>query len=298
MRSGRLEDMVVFAQVFERSSLTRAARALGSTRSAVSKSIARLEDHLGTRLLQRTTRQLSATAAGHAYYLHCARIVAEVKCAERTASELRARPKGLLRVNCALSLGILLAPALPRFALRYPEVTLQLELSESLVDLVGAAIDVGVRLGRLPDSNLVGRKLASYRRLVCASPAYLAARGTPRTPADLADHNCLTRVGHDRWGFRAGRREEPVRVAGSYRADTPELLRQAALAGLGVTLLPSFLLEADLRAGRLAVVLERFESPPAAIFAVYPHQQHLSPNARAFVDFLVEEIAAAIGGET
>lgn len=292
LRPLRLEDMVVFARVFEAGSLTRAARALGSTRSAVSKAVARLEDHLGTRLLQRTTRQLSATAAGHACYLHCARVVAEIECAERTASELRARPRGKLRVSCALSLGILLAPALPRFTARHPEVALELELSESLVDLVRAGIDVGVRLGSLPDSSLVGRKLASYRRMVCASPAYLAAHRAPRVPADLGRHNCLLRIGHDQWRFRAGRRPASIAVRGNYHADTPELLRQAALAGNGVTLLPSFLIAGDLAAGRLRPLLERYELEPAAIYAVYPHQRHLSPNVRVFVDFLIEAIAA------
>src|SRR5207249_5051720 len=130
-----------------------------------------LEEHMGTRLLQRTTRKLSATGAGHACYLHCARIVEEVELCERTAGELRARPKGTLRVSCELSLGMLLAPLLPRFSTRYPDVALEMELSESVVDLIGAGIDVGVRLGQLPESSLMGRKLASYRRLVCASPA-------------------------------------------------------------------------------------------------------------------------------
>jgi DNA-binding transcriptional LysR family regulator len=285
--------MLVFARVFEAGSLTRAAKTLGSTRSAVSKSIARLEDHMGTRLLHRTTRQLSATAAGHACYLHCSRIAAEVECAERTASELRARPKGALRVSCALSLGMLLAPEFPRFTTRYPEVSLELELSETVVDLVSGGIDVGVRLGQLPDSSLVGRKLASYRRMVCASPAYLAKHAAPKAPAELARHNCIMRIGHDQWRFRDGKNgSAAVRVSGNYHAATPELLRQAALAGIGVTMLPGFLITGDLAAGRLQPLLERHELPPSCIYAVYPHQRHLSPNVRAFVDFLVEAIAA------
>lgn len=293
-RAGRVEDMLVFARVFESGSLTRAARALGATRSAVSKSIARLEEHLGTRLLQRTTRQLSPTAAGHACYLHCARIAAEIECAERTASELRARPRGPLRVSCALSLGMLLAPSLPRFPARHPEVSLDLELSDSVIDLVREGVDVGVRLGRLADSSLVGRKLASYRRIVCASPSYLARHRAPRTPKELSRHNCILRRGHDQWRLGAGRHELAVAVRGNYHADTPELLRQAALAGLGVTMVPSFTIADDLAGGRLVVLLERHEPPPGFIYAVYPHQRHLSPNVRAFVDFLVEELEGAI----
>ncbi len=293
-RASRIEDMAIFARVVEAGSLSRAARKLGATRSAVSKSIARLEDHLGTRLLHRTTRELSPTAAGHACYVHCARIVAEVDCAERTASELRARPHGTLRVSCALSLGILLAPSLPRFTDRYPKVSLFFELSEALVDLVRGGIDVGVRLGRLPDSSLVGRRLATYRRLVCASPEYLARHRAPSRPADLAHHNCLLRIGTGDWRFRDGTQEKSVAVRGNYHADTPELLRQAALAGLGITFLPGFLVADDLAAGRLVPLLERFEQEPGSILAVYPHQHYLSPNVRAFVDFLVEAIAPLV----
>ncbi len=290
-RTGRLEDMIVFARVFESGSLTRAAKALGTTRSAVSKALARLEDHMGTRLLHRTTRQLGATAAGHACYVHCARIAAEVECAEQTASELRAKPRGTLRVNCALSLGLLLAPVLPQFTTRYPAVCLEFELDESLVDLVRAGVDVGVRLGQMPDSSLVGRKLASYRRMVCASPAYLAKNKAPKTPADLARHNCLTRIGHDQWRFGSAL----VQVRGNFRADTPEVLRQAALAGAGITLLPGFITAGDVAEGRLLPLLEPYEPDESFVYAVYPHQRYLSPNVRAFVDFLVDAIASVVG---
>src|SRR5262249_52271314 len=153
--------------------------------------------HLGARLLQRTTRELSATAAGQALYVHCARIAAEVESAETAVRDLRGDPRGPLRATCALSLGILLAPSFPRFTARYPAVSLDLELTENVVDLVRAGIDVGVRLGTLADSSVVARKLASYRRVVCATPAYLARRGVPHTPDDLAEHDCLLRLGHD-----------------------------------------------------------------------------------------------------
>lgn len=161
-RASRIEAMVVFARVVEAGSLTRAAKALGTTRSAVSKSIARLELHLGTRLLQRTTRELSVTAAGHACYVHCARIATEVESAERAAGELRATPHGVLRVSCSSSLGILLGPSFPAFLALYPELVFELGLSESLIELVREGIDVGIRLGPMQDSTLVARKLAAH----------------------------------------------------------------------------------------------------------------------------------------
>jgi DNA-binding transcriptional LysR family regulator len=280
----RLDDMLVFARVIEAGNLTEAARQLGSTRSAVSKAVARLEKHLATRLLHRTTRELSATAAGHACYAHAARIAAELDATERTASELRDAPHGKLRVSCSGSLGLMLAPAIPKFCTTYPAVALELRLSEDVVDLVRDGVDVGIRLGKLEDSTLVARKLASYRRVICASPAYLADHGTPRAPKELAKHTCVLRIGHDQW--KLGR--EAVRVHGNYFADTPELVRHAALAGLGLVLLPSFVVETDLAAGRLVEVLAAQMTEQFAIYAVYPNQRYLAPNVRAFIDFLVD----------
>jgi len=287
-----LEDMVVFARVVDAGSLTGAAKVLGSTRSAVSKAVARLEDHLGARLLNRTTRNLSVTSAGQACYAHCSRIAVEAKFAEQAASELSEAPHGRLRVSCSLALGMMLSSQLPVFAARYPELSFELSLSEGVVDLVRDGVDVAVRLGRLPDSSLVARKLASYRRLLVASPSYLSRAPAPRTAAELFQHNCLTRIGQSVWKF--GR--QSVRVHGNYATDTPELLRQAALAGAGITLLPSFLIAADLAAGRLVTVLDVL-AEPAAIFALYPHAKHLPPNVRVFVDFIARALSPLPEGE-
>lgn len=281
----RIDDMLVFARVLEAGTFSEAAKQLGATRSAISKAVARLERHLGTRLLHRTTRELSATAAGEACYAHCARIAGEVDAAERVASELRKAPAGRLRVSCSVGLGVLLAPAFPRFCAEHPGVELSLSLSEEVVDLVRAGIDVGVRLGKLDDSSLIARNLASYRRVICASPAYLAARGTPRKATDLARHACVRRLGHDQWLVG----DTSVRVAGAYRADTAELVRHAGLAGMGLVLLPSFIVADDLAAGRLVEVL-----PSATLFhicAVYPNQRYLAPSVRAFIDFMVRTLA-------
>ena len=279
---------MVFARVVDAGSLTRAAKALGSTRSAISKSLARLEDHLGTRLLHRTTRHLNVTTAGHACYARCVRIVAEVTAAEHEARELGTTVHGTLRASCSLSLGWLLAPQIPAFVARHPKLSLEVGLSESMIDLVREGVDVGIRLGRMPDSSLVARKLAPYRRVICASPTYLAKRSAPRTPPDLARHDCVLRIGHDHWQFRDG---VSVRVHGSYRADTPELLRQGALAGLGIAMLPSFLVTTDLAKGRLVAMLDDQIGDRAAIYAVYPPHRQLAPNLRAFLDFLVEALA-------
>jgi len=294
-RTGRAEDMITFARVVEAGSLTRAAKSLGTTRSAVSKSITRLEDRLGTRLLHRTTRSLGATTAGQACYAHCARVASEVEEAERVASELRATPKGLLRVTCAVSVGMQLAPVLPKFVAKHRAVALDVEMSDQVVDLVRAGIDVGVRLGRLDDSSVVARKLASYRRVVCASPSYLARHGTPRTPVDLAKHECIARVPPQPWHFHVRKKPIAVHPKGRYRADTPEMLRQAALEGVGVTMLPSFVVNDDVAARRLEVLLDAFELEPLAIYAVYAHARHLSPNVRAFVDFLVDAARDVFG---
>jgi len=284
--------MVVFARVVETGNLTRAAETLGSTRSAVSKAIARLEDHLGSRVLHRTTRELSVTAAGRACYPHCARIAAEADGAERAASELRASPHGRLRVTCALSLGMLLAPQIAQFCVLYPDISLELALTESVVDLVRDGIDIGVRLGKLADSSLVARKIAPYRRVVCASPEYLAKQPRPRDPTELVRHVCIFRIGHDQWRFRIEGRAVSVQVHGNYQADTPEPIRQAALAGLGIAMLPSFAITRDLADGLLVPILEQYALGQAAIYAVYPNQRHLSATARAFIHFLVDAVAS------
>ena len=212
--------------------------------------------------------------------------------AEHEARELGTTVRGTLRASCAVSLGWLLAPKIPVFVARHPKLSFELGLSESLIDLVREGIDVGIRLGRMPDSSLVARKLAPYRRMICASPSYLAKRSAPRSPHELTRHACVARIGHDHWQFRDG---VSVRVHGSYRADTPELLRQGALAGLGITMLPSFLVTADLASGRLVSMLDDQVGERAAIYAVYPHNRQLAPNVRAFLDFLVEALAPLAG---
>jgi DNA-binding transcriptional LysR family regulator len=285
--SSRLDDMLVFARVVDTGSLSKAAKALGTTRSAVSKAIARLEGRLGTRLLHRTTRELGVTTAGRAFHDHCTRIAAEVEAAERIGQQVRTAPSGKLRVACSTAVGTWVAPAVPSFLIRFPAVALELALSEAMVDLVRDGVDIGIRLGHQPDSSLVARKLASYRPMIVASPIYLASRGTPTKPEDLAQHNCLVRIAHEHWKIGRGR----IEVAGNYRTDATETLRHAARAGLGIAMLPSYVVATDLHEGRLVEVLAPLMTERLSIYAVYPNQRHLPAAVHAFVGFLAEALS-------
>jgi DNA-binding transcriptional LysR family regulator len=288
----KLTSMAVFAHVVEANSFTAAAAQLGMSRSAVSKAIAGLEDRLGARLLNRTTRRLALTEVGQAFYERCARIVAEAEDAELAVSTLQTAPRGTLRLNAPVSFGSLhLAPVLPDFLLRHPEVRVDITLTDRVVDLIDEGYDLAVRIGTLRDSSLIARRLADTRLLVCAAPAYWDRRGRPDAPQALSTHSCLTYAyqhNPNEWPFVGPDGRITVRVAGPMHANNGDLTIAAARAGLGVTVAPSFLCGPDLAAGRLEAVLTDWTPPPYGIHAVYPHARHLSAKVRAFVDFLVE----------
>ncbi|WP_119458837.1 LysR family transcriptional regulator [Rhodospirillaceae bacterium SYSU D60014] len=288
----RLNAMQAFARVAELGSFSAAARQLGLAKSVVSKLVMGLENHLGARLLNRTTRRLSLTEAGVTYYEACARILGAVEEADLSVSRLQAIPRGRLKVNASMSFGFLhLAPAIPDFLARYPELQIDLTLNDRFVDLVDGGYDVAVRIGALADSSLIARKLAPARRIVCGSPDYFARHGVPQLPEDLADHNCLGysyQVSGNEWPFRGPEREHRVKVSGSFEVNNGDALRAAAIGGLGIVLLPSFIIGDDLAAGRLRCVLSAYRAPETDIHAVYPHSRHLSAKVRAFVDFLAE----------
>jgi len=285
--------MTAFARVAETGSFSEAARRLRSSKSVVSRQIAALESELGVRLLHRSTRALTLTEAGRGYFDQLVRILADIDEANLSVSHLQAAPRGRLRVNAAMSFGIRhLAPAIPDFLARCPEVKIDLTLNDRFVDLVDEGYDMAVRIGHLIESSLVARRLAPLRRVVCASPAYLAARGVPATPDDLAGHECLRYsnipVG-DEWTFTApDGRARSAEVTGRLRVNNGDALRIAALEGLGLACLPTFIVGEDLRAGTLVPVLEGAAHQSGGVFAVYPHARHLSPKVRAFIDFLVE----------
>ena len=289
----RLAAIEAFVRVAETHSFSEAARRLHASQSAVSRAVSGLEAELGARLLHRTTRSLTLTEAGRGYFERAARILADLEEANLAVTQLQAAPRGRLRVNAPMSFGFLhLAPALPDFLALYPELSVDLSMSDRFVDLIEEGVDVAVRIGALEDSSLIARKLAPIRRVVCASPAYLNARGTPLAPDDLKQHDCLCNsniaVLHE-WRFAAADGKLwPVDVNGRLSANNGDALRVAALKGLGLANLPTFIVGADLQAGTLMTVLDDFAVQDLSMSAVYPPGRHLSPKVRAFVDFLAD----------
>lgn len=285
-----LAAMAVFARVVEERSFTQAAGALGRSKSAVSKAVSQLEDRLGARLLNRTTRRLSLTEAGTAYYERAARILAEAAEADSAVSALQDEPRGTLRINAPMSFGQRhLAPAIGAFLERYPELRLDITLNDRIIDLVGEGYDVAVRIAALPDSSLIAAKLAPNRRLVCASPDYLARAGTPRHPQDLRRHNCFGytyQATGNNWRFVGPEGPVTVRVTGTLSANNGEILKAAMRQGLGLGLVPSFSVTDELKSGELVAVLPDYSDTETSVYAVYPHSRHLSAKVRAFVDFL------------
>jgi DNA-binding transcriptional LysR family regulator len=288
-----LTDIAVFVRVVERGSFTLAAEDLELSRAVVSKYLSRLEERLGARLLNRTTRRLSLTEAGAALFEASRGAIERIEEAEAAVAQLQSEPRGRLRVSAPMSFGILhLGPALAEFARRHPRVTLDVRLDDRYVNLVEEGVDVAVRIGSLTDSSLVARKLAITRALVCASPAYLAEHGEPETPEDLASHNCLIYSylsTANVWRFIApDGREIPVAVNGTFRINNGIVLGEAAVAGHGILVSPSFYVAELLRSGRLKRILERYRLRELGIHAVYPQRGHVPPKVRAFVDFLAQ----------
>lgn len=289
--------MIVFAQVVDSRSFSAAAARLGLSKSAVSKQIAKLEDRLGARLLNRTTRTLSPTDAGQDFYERCLRVAREVEEAERAITHLSAEPRGLLRLNAPASFGReYLAPLVPEMLARWPELRIEALFEDRFVDVVAEGFDLVIRITRLQDSSLVARRIASCRRLVCAAPSYLARRGVPRTPAELLQHDCILysyATDQNEWEFVGpDGRLETVRVDGRLRANNAEVTLAALRAGAGLALSPDFIVGPDIAAGRLVPLLTDYENPFGAIYAVWPHNRNLAPKVRAVVDFLVERFAA------
>ncbi len=294
----QVTGMRVFAQVVASGSFSAAARALDLSPTMVAKHVDAIEARLGVALLRRSTRRLALTEAGRGYHEACGRILGEIAEAEGAASAGRAAPRGRLRLNLPVSFGTRqVTPLLPSFRERYPQVEVEFGLNDRVVDLVEEGWDLAVRIGVLPDSSLVSRRLAPCRMVVCASPAYLAEQGTPRTLADLARHECLgytlsSRMGADSWAFGsdAGVR---VAVSGSFRANSGDALRIAALSGLGIIYQPTFLVGDDLRRGDLVAIA--LEEPPATaghVHVVFHPDRRLPLKARVMVDFLAEHLGA------
>ena len=287
--------MAVFAQVVEEESFSGAARRLGLSKSSVSKHVTQLEERLGAQLLHRTTRRLSLTEVGRAFYERCAQIVREVEEAELEVGNAQEAPQGLLKLNAPMSFGHLrLAPVIAEFLGQHPRLRVEMVLDDRVVNAIEGGFDVTIRVApALADSSLIARRLAPNRVVVCGSPDYLARRGVPRTPADLVRHACLlyTYVAPgDAWHFVGPQGGEWVPVSGSFRANNGDVLREAAIAGLGLVQIPSFIVGPDLARGALQAVLVPFEDRSTAIWALYSPTRHLSTKVRAFLDFLAERL--------
>ena len=284
--------MKLFVEVARRDGFTPAARHLGLSRAQVSKAVNRLEEHLGARLLNRTTRRVSLTAAGRVYFERCQAILEDIDELEDIAASDSGEPAGRLQISAPTSFGVLhLSRAIPAYLDRYPAVQVSLSLNDRFVDVVAEGFDLAIRIAELEDSGLVARRIAPNRLVFCAAPAYLEKHGEPRVPQDLAIHRCLVysnELKPDLWRVSGPGGLESVRVSGPLCADNGDVLRSAALSGLGIALLPAFLVGADIRAGGLRQVLAAYCPPPIAINAVFPSRRFLSARVRSFVDFLVE----------
>ncbi|MFK3774512.1 MULTISPECIES: LysR substrate-binding domain-containing protein [Pseudomonas] len=286
-----VSELAFFTQLVRVGSLAATARELNLTPPAVSKRLAQLEQRLGVRLLNRTTRSISLTAEGETYLVNARRILEEIEEMERQVSSSRAEPKGLLRVNAPLGFGRThVAPAIASFARRYPEVEVQLHLSDRPINLPDDAIDVAIRFGELPDSRLIARRIAANRRRLCATPAYLAAFGTPQAPKDLAQHDCIVLRQNDAafglWRFSRGKQSETVKVAGRLSTNDGEVALNWALDDQGILMRAEWNLHQHLESGRLVEVLADWETPPADIYAVYLERLNLSAKVAFFVEHL------------
>jgi DNA-binding transcriptional LysR family regulator len=283
----------LFVRAVELGSFSKAAADCGAKVSSVSRAVAALEADLGVALFNRSTRRLNPTEAGGDFYERSVRILAEVEDARAQTAALNGKPQGLLKINLPGAFGRRhVVPLLPAFLAAYPDIRIEATLTDATVNLIEVGADVAIRIGALPDSTLIAKKLAPHRRVLCAGPAYLAGRVLPMVPADIARENCLlfALAPADRWFFtREGERAE-VAVKGSFRANDSEALLDVAESGLGIALLPTWIAGAAVRQGRLVPLLPDWEVGLApgdrAIWGVYPPKKILSPKVRAFLDFI------------
>lgn len=293
-----LTDIAIFVKVVELSSFTAAAEAMEMSQPVVSKSVTRLEEKLGARLLNRTTRRLSLTEAGSELYRRSVRALEEIENAELEVARFQTEPRGTLKVSAPMSFSILhLGSTIQPFMERNPGVTIELSLDDRQVDLVEEGFDVAIRIGRLQESSLVARKITPCRQVICASPAYLKKRGIPEAPEDLLEHNVIV------YSFLSNAREwrltdaagelHVVPINGSIHSNNGLVNRAAAVAGAGIVMLPTFYIGDQLRSGELKPILCQFRPLEIALYAVYPERRNLTPKVRAFVDFL----AATFGPE-
>jgi DNA-binding transcriptional LysR family regulator len=284
----KFEDIRTFVAVVQARGFAQAGKRLGIAKSAVSRRVNDLENRLGTRLLNRTTRQLSPTPAGDDFYQRGVRLLADFQDAEDAVSSGSNEPAGKLRISAPVSFGShCLGQIIPEFMSRFPRLQVELELEDRLIDLVASGFDVAVRISRLKDSSLIARKIVTIHHVICGSPEYLRRRGRPKLPEDLHEHTTLRySYEDDYWKFT---KNETLFGPSKFRCNNGDTLREAAIAGGGLVYLPTFIVHEAVKDGRLEICLSGFEKDPIALYAVYPTARHLSPKIRVFIDFLVEK---------
>jgi DNA-binding transcriptional LysR family regulator len=289
-----LAGMEIFARVVEARSFSGAARRLNVSTSVVSKSVTRIEQSLGVRLLNRTTRSISLTEIGSAFYARCAQIVAAAEEAEAMTAGMQSTPRGTLKVNVPVSFGVLhVAPLLDGLLRAYPDLHVDMTFKDRNVQLAEEGYDIAVVIAAEPRATLVARRLAPIRQALCASPAYVARRGVPTSVADLARHDCIvySRLGPEHcWQFVGPDGGKSVEVTGSLRLDNENAVRQAALAGCGIALLPTYIVGTDLQQNALCALLPEYRPPETALYATYLPNRYVAAKVRVFVDYLLARL--------
>lgn len=288
----RLTSMQIFVRVVEKGGFSAAAEEAGLSPTMVGKHVRQLEEQLGVRLLNRTTRRQSLTEIGQLYFERCKQALLEIEAADASVKQMQLLPRGVLRVTAPATFGgQMLAAVVRGYLERYPDVELDLSLNDRIVDLVEEGFEVAIRIGALPDSSLIARPLQPYRAMVCAAPEYLARCGTPRTPQQLAAHNCLSFAHGNRynlWQFSQGGVRQEIEVHGNFRANNGLALRTAALNGIGIIMQPEALLRDEVAAGRLQRLLADYELEHRPMHVVIASNRKMTPKLKSFVEFIVE----------
>ncbi len=289
-------SLPIFVSVVECGSFSAAAAQLKITKSAVSKRINQLEDELGTRLINRTTRTLSLTEAGKRYFDYASQALQLAQQGIDSVTELQGSPQGLLRITAPMTFGILyIAPLISEFIALYPSIEIELNLEDKIVDLVQDGYDLAIRIGELANSALIAKRISPCKSVLCAAPAYFAKHGEPQKPSDLVAHNCLRYTyfrGGCEWTFYDG--NQPLRVLprGNFSVNNSEAIRRALLDGLGIAQMPTFIVAKDIAAGKLQAIMHQYALPLHAIYAVFPDRKHLPLKVRSFIDFITEKLGA------
>ena len=297
----KLTSMTVFVKVAKAGSFAGGARDLGISRAMATKHIMQLEGHLGTRLFNRTTRSLSLTEVGGSYLERCQQVLEEVEEMEAAVTHLQTEPRGVLKISAPQVIGATqIAPAIAEFLKLHPDLSVEMILQGNIGDLIDEGIDMAIHLGGVEDTSMIARKLASSPLVICGSPAYFEKHGEPKSPEDLAEHSCLINWAippRDQWRFKGAYGDFMVKVSGRIQSNVADPIRVGAIEGLGLVMLPKYIVGRDIEKGKLKPVLEEYGLDPLEIHVIYPHRKYLSAKVRRFLDFLQDWLPHRIGIE-